>query len=257
MRTLLLAAAVLLTAQTFAAQPQRQAPPTPDSVFRLGPGAIYIQDPYKGVDADVYPIPMFIYRGERLTVFGPRATWSLFGEKDRWGVEALVRLRLEGYEDDDSRALTGMDDRDGTLELGLQYIHDFDFAVFSADFSHDVLGEHDGYEFRVLLSKGFNNALDVEGLRLTPRVGFNWRSGDLNDYYYGVRPGEALPGRPAYTADSSAGPLTALQVDYPLNDKWNLFGLVSIEWLANDITDSPIVDQDYITSALIGALYEF
>lgn len=257
MRPLLLVSIILSAAHVLPAQTSEEASPPPDRLFLLGPGVLYIQDPYKGVDADVYPIPMFIYRGERLSVFGPRATWAFVGEKDRWGVEALFRLRLEGYEDDDSRYLRGMDDRDGTLELGLRYVHDLDIAVLGAEFSHDVLGEHDGYELRFTASRGFNNVLDVESLRLTPWVGVSWRSGDLNDYYYGVRPGEATGTRPSYEADGSAGLLTGLQVDYPLTEKWNLFGMLNFEWLTDEITDSPIVGRDYITSAMLGVLYEF
>lgn len=255
---ILIVSVLLTAAQVLPARDVPEAAPSKDeSLFLLGPGVLYIRDPYKGVDEDIYPIPLFIYRGERLSIFGPRATYSLFGEKDRWGVEALFRLRLEGYEDNDSRCLRGMDDRDGTIELGMRYIHDLDFAVVSAEFSQDILGEHDGCEMRLTLSKAFNSVLGIESLRLTPIVGVNWRSGDLNDYYYGVRPSEALPGRRAYTADSAPGLLTALQADYKLSNRWSLFGLVSLEWLDDEITDSPIVARDQITSALLGALYKF
>jgi len=256
LNTLLVLSTLTLVAQTLPPQ-DTQAVPQDETLFLLGPGVLYIQNPYKGVDADIYPVPLFIFRGERLSVFGPRATYSLFGEKDRWGVEALFRLRLEGYEDDDSRYLRGMDDRDGSLELGLRYIHDLDFAVVSTEFSHDILGEHDGYELRFTLNRTFNNVLDIESLRLTPIAGVNWRSGDLNDYYYGVRSSEAVPGRRAYEADGAPGFLTALQADYKLSDRWSLFGLVSFEWLDNEITNSPIVNRDYISNVLLGALYKF
>jgi outer membrane protein len=242
-----------------AQDPESAAPMAqePQRTFRLGAGLLSLQKPYKGVDADCYGIPFLFYQDQKLTIFGPMASYSFFGEDNQWAFQGLARIRTEGYDDDDSHYLNGMSDRDPTLELGLRYLTDLDFAVLSMDFTHDVLDEHRGYEFRLTLRKLFQNILDIESLNLTPSAGVNWRSKQLNDYYYGVRSSEAAAGRPAYDAGGSVGWLTGLQLDYKLTEEWSLFSMVNVEWLDSEITDSPIVEDDYSVSLLFGALYEF
>ena len=78
----------------------------------MGAGAMMIESPYKGVDDDVYPVPVLIFESRRFfadkTVFG-----YYFNDKSnpvRWAV--IGSLRLLGYEVDDSSDLTGMQDRD-------------------------------------------------------------------------------------------------------------------------------------------------
>lgn len=229
----------------------------PDRTFRLGAGVLSLHKPYKGVDADCYGIPFLFYQDQKLTIFGPMASYSFFGEDNQWAFQGLARVRTEGYEEDDSRYLNGMSDRDPTLELGARFLTDLDFAVLSMDFTHDVLDEHRGYEFRLTLRKMFRNILDIESLNLTPSAGVNWRSKQLNDYYYGVRTSEVAAGRPAYNASGSVGWLTGLQLDYKLTEKWSLFSMLNVEWLGSEITDSPIVEDHYSASLLFGAMYEF
>jgi outer membrane protein len=222
-----------------------------------GGGVLTLQKPYKGVEAECYALPLVIYQGPKLTLFGPTAAYSLFGEEDRWGVLALARIRTEGFNNNDSRYLNGMSDRDPTVELGLRYLQDFSFAVLSLDFSHDILDKHSGWETRLSLRKTFRDILDIESLNLTPSVGLNWRNKQLNDYYYGVRVSEAAPSRPAYNAGGSVGWLTGLQLNYKLSEKWSFFGLANLEWLDKEITDSPIVEKEYTLSLLGGLLWEF
>lgn len=226
-------------------------------IFKLGAGFLSLQKPYKGMDSNCYGIPFIFYRDQKLTLFGPMASYSFFGEDNRWAFQGLARIRTEGYDEEDSRFLNGMDDRDRTLELGLRWMQNLDFAVMSLDFSHDVLDEHRGYEFKMTLRKSIRNILDMKSLTLTPSAGINWRSKQLNDYYYGVRPSEAAAGRPAYEVDGCVTYQTGLQVDYKLSEKWSLMGMVNIEWLDSEITDSPIVEDDYAVSVLLGAMYGF
>jgi outer membrane protein len=88
-------------------------------------------------------------------------------------------------------------------------------------------------------------------------VGFSWLSNDLADYYYGVRSDETKVGRPAYSAGSGVNWFAGLGTDYKLDEKWSLFAQFSYEWLNNEITDSPIVDDDYKITILAGAMYKY
>lgn len=259
-KMILTAALVCLYALPLIAQDLETPTPVtepPQRIFKLGAGFLTLEKPYKGVDQECYGIPFVFYQDQKLTIFGPMVSYSFFGEDNQWAFQGLARIRTEGYDEDDSRYLTGMSDRDPTLELGLRYITDLDFAVMSLDFYHDILDEHSGYEFRCSLRKSFRNVLNIESLTLTPSAGVNWRNKQLNDHYYGVRPTEAIAGRPAYNAGGCVNWLTGLQLDYKLSEKWSLLSMVNVEWLDSEITDSPIVDKDYSVSFLLGAMYEF
>jgi len=252
---ILLSFSIPLSAQN----PETTEPMTepPQRIFKLGAGFLTLDKPYKGIDQECYAIPFIFYQDQKFTLFGPMASYSLFGEDNQWALQGLARIRAEGYDNDDSSYLNGMSDRDPTLELGLRWMHNLDFAVMSLDFTHDVLDEHRGYEFKFSLRKPFQNVFDIESLTLIPSAGVNWRSKQLNDYYYGVRPSEAIAGRPAYDVGSSFGWLTGLQLNYQLSEKWSLLSIVNLEWFDDEITDSPIVDEDYSVSFLLGAMYEF
>jgi len=221
-----------------------------------GAGAVITQNPHKGVGTEGRGIPLFLYRKEKFSLYGPMVSYSLF-EDGGWSARGLAKVRFEGYDEDDSNFLRGMDDREWTLELGGALSRVLDWGRLTADFSADVLGEHDGYELALSYGYDFNGVFELPDLRVTPSVGVNYRSSRLNDYYYGVRGSEAIAGRPRYNAGDSTGLATGLRLNYKLDEKWSLMVLVSLEWLGDEITDSPIVDKDYVMSSLVGIMYRF
>ena len=226
------------------------------SVFQAGPGVLISNKAQKGADTKILPIPAVYYQQGRLILFGPQANWVLHYD-DGLMVSALGKLRYEGYRSSESRYLRGMSNRRATLEGGLSLAQDFDWARLTAEWTSDILNEHKGHEFRVLASRQFPDVLGIERLTVTPSVGGNWRSKQLNDYYYGVRYKEARPTRPAYTVGDTLGLLTSLRVDYRIAERWTMFGAASVEWLRSEVTDSPIVDQHHRLGVLFGALYTF
>ncbi|MCL5281869.1 MAG: MipA/OmpV family protein, partial [Planctomycetes bacterium] len=82
-----------------------------------------------------------------------------------------------------------------------------------------------------------------------------WKSEKLVDYYYGVRPNEARPERPAYEGKQAFDPFLRLVIRHGLTKHWSLFTDAQYEWLAREIADSPIVSKDHQLSLTVGALY--
>ncbi len=221
-----------------------------------GGGAVITQNPYKGAGTKSRGIPLFLYKTDKFSLYGPIVNYSLF-ENDNWITSAVAKVRFEGYDENDSRFLRGMDDREWTFELGGALSRAFDWGRIMADFSADVLGEHEGYELGLSYGYDFNGPFKLPDLRVTPSVGVSYRSSQLNDYYYGVRSSEAAAGRPRYKAGDSSGPTAGLRLNYRLDDRWSLMGMASLKWLGDEITDSPIVDEGYVASFLIGIMYRF
>jgi outer membrane protein len=111
----------------------------------VGGGAVVSSKPYIGVDAKVYPIPVFGYEGDRLYLRGITGGYRL-AKSERFSFGPILRPRFEGYEKDDSPALDGMGNRRPTLDAGLEVSYRANWGLLSAAAVTDVLGEYDGQE---------------------------------------------------------------------------------------------------------------
>jgi outer membrane protein len=225
-------------------------------VFMAGAGAVISLNPHKGIGTESRGIPLFFYQKEKVSLYGPMMNYSLVKESG-WEVRALARMRFEGYEEDDSRYLRGMDDRQWTLELGGSLSRSLGEGRVTADVSADVLNEHQGHEVRLSYNYDFRGPAGIRDLMVTPSIGVTYRSSGLNDYYYGVRSDEAIPGRPEYNVGDSIGLLTALRLNYRFNERWSVMGMAGVQLLGSEITDSPIVERNYRASLLLGIIRRF
>lgn len=228
----------------------------PINLLSVGAGVIITKDPYKGIDTQSQGIPFFLYRTDKISIYGPMISYSLLEDR-YWQIKALAKVRFEGYEQEDSNFLQGMDDRQWTLEMGGSLSRISTMGKITADFAADILNEHKGYELRLYYSYDFRNIFKISALTVTPNLGLAYRSRQLNDYYYGVSASEAIAGRPKYNVGDSTGLMSGLRANYKLSEKLSLMGLISFEWLGDEIRNSPIVDEDYIESFLLGITYKF
>ena len=170
----------------------------------------------------------------------------------------IVKLRGESLDADDSSVVAGMSDRDFTVDGGLAATYASpNVGVLAGSFQTDLTGKHKGQEFRFEYMWPFLDAFGNENLIIAPSAGASWRTTLLNDYYYSIRPAEVTATRPAYKSGSDANVFAGVKALYRINEKWSCLGFVQSEWLGSEITDSPVVDQDYRLTALVGAVYRF
>lgn len=143
--------------------------------------------------------------------------------------------------DDDFDELSGLDDIDGTVEvgLGLRYAAP-NFESF-ANLRYGLFG-HESFVGEV----GADLVMTPdERLRVTigPRALFG--SDKFTDTYFGVSASEsAASGLDAHDPDGglvSAG--VELGATWQINESWGLFGEVTYDRLVNDAADSPITKQ--------------
>ena len=92
---------------------------------------------------------------------------------------------------------------------------------------------------------------------LRPSVALAHRNASLNNYYYGVRAGEARADRPAYLPGSGVDWTPGLFGYYELSQRWRLLGGVGVTWLDAGVRHSPIVDDKLQPNAMVGAAYDF
>jgi len=118
---------------------------------------------------------------------------------------------------------------------------------------HDVSGEHDGQdvEFSLLYPT------ELAGFELHPEVNLTWMSDKRVDYFYGVSKAESRAGRPAYSPGSSFEIGLELLVQRPIFDNFSLVAVVGVRTFGSEITDSPLVDEDYEVEGAIGFMFTF
>jgi outer membrane protein len=220
------------------------------TTLHVGGGAFVQTSPYAGVDARVYPAPVVAYEGKRLYVRSAIVGYRLISENGLM-IGPLVQPHVEGFKEDDSPFLTGMRDRNWSVDGGVNIETVTPVGLLGVSIVSDLLGRNRGQEveFRYLI------LLPVLGFHLIPSGGVKWKSDNLVDYYYGVKPNEARPDRPAYEGEQAFDPFLRLVIRRKLTKHWSLFSDTRYEWLASEITNSPIVSKDHQFSITAGVLY--
>jgi outer membrane scaffolding protein for murein synthesis (MipA/OmpV family) len=214
------------------------------------------QSPYLGADSSTFGYPF-------LTSFRDSAftdDWLVVRDGDLgvrwvsnsgWELGVVGRIQTQGTGSSDAPQLTGIEDRKWALEMGPIIgwrgwpVH-INFKAYT-----EITDRHEGLtsEIRFSLPQEWDRGY------LVPSIDLIHRDADYTNYYYGVTPAEALPGRPAYTAGDSLNTALSVRWGYEISEKWLLSGSVGLEMLDDAITDSPIVGRDEIWSVNIGLAY--
>jgi MipA family protein len=113
------------------------------------------------------------------------------------------------------------------------------------DVLHDVTDQNNGTEIRAALGIPL---VESKG-SLTANVGVTWKSAAIVNYYYGS------PG--IYEGESALNPFFKLGYARPLAGKWRFSAFAEYERLGNAIANSPIVEERYVVTAFVGAIYTF
>lgn len=219
------------------------------TTLNLGAGFVSRSPIYRGQDVHGLPIPMVFYQKDKFYFRGSRLGYQFYKDESL-SLDVLAKWNFRGYEEDDSRHLNGMDDRDATMEAGLAASYYDGWGTASVSFVTDILGEHDGQEITFNYAKRFIR----EPWVLTPSAGITWQSNNLTDYYFGVERDEVTGSRPYYSAGEAWNPFIALTAQYYFTEKWSSLVMLQYEWLDSQIFDSPIVNKQYQVRVMAGIM---
>lgn len=232
--------------------PAAAQPGGPRNGWSLGVAVISSPEPYAGADNDLLVVPALSVTAGRFAFRGIAATWQI-GEWGDFEAQALLRARFSGYDAEDSPFLEGMEDRRKSADLGLELTWERERFGLRLTPAVDALGRSDGAEVSLEAFVPFR----FGPVRVEPRAGVSWESSDLADYYYGVRPDEARPGRPAYEPGSTLNTTAGLFVFSPLARRLAFQGFLKLDRLGSGIEDSPIVDDATALTAFGAVSYRF
>lgn len=220
----------------------------------VGLGVIARSSPYRDYDGNVYRlIPAISYNSERLQIYGPTLRYGLIGSGDL-RLAASASYRIGVYEEDQSPMLAGMGDREDTLMAGLALQAELPGGFeLGLSLEHDILDQIGGNNLRLSIKRSFQAGI----VRLTPEIALNRLSSELAQHDFGVPVDKATPFRPAYELDEAINLEVGLGVFIELSRDWLVILNASVERLDDQVTDSPIVDEDTLVKGFAAINYVF
>jgi outer membrane protein len=211
---------------------------------------------YKGVGTEFQPVPFLRYENGPLEIqaYDSFDAAFKFYETGMFSVALVGSLEMdEGYDPDDSDFLKGMDELDTLYGVGLEFEGMYAGWEAGLEVLQDISGEHDGQQVELSLVYPWRLA----GFKLRPKLSLTWMSEKTADYFYGISAREARANRPVYSPGSSFEIEAELMIQRPLFGNFTGVGIVGISTFGTEITDSPLVDEDYEIEAVLGVMYTF
>ena len=209
--------------------------------------------PYKSAGARFDLQPLYLYEGERAFLRSGRAGLKLLDTPEH-RLDLFVDKRLEGFQANKIPAsVSGMAMRSSSTDVGLAYSYRQSWGTLQAEWLFDAANTTQGSEARL----GYSYEWRSGPWTLRPAVSLSLRDAKLNNYYYGVLPGEATTTRAAYAPGAGVNASAGLHGTYALTERWQLLGGVSATVLSSGIKNSPIVQKRVLPAIYVGAAYDF
>jgi outer membrane protein len=226
-----------------------------DNKFSVGAGVGVLETPYKDYDRKVVPVPVITYEGDDFWFRGLGGGYYLWNdESDKLSVTAYYSPFEFKPKDSDNWQLRQLDKRKATLMAGLSYVHNTQYGFLRTSLAGDTLDNSNGISWDLAWLYRYTNG----GLTLTPGIGVEWSSENMNEYYYGVSGKESRrSGLERYDPDSDWSPYLELSASYKLSDDWSVYGVGRYTHLSSEVKDSPMVDKSWAGALSAGVTYSF
>ncbi|MDX8335978.1 MipA/OmpV family protein [Candidatus Cetobacterium colombiensis] len=229
-----------------------------ENKYGVGLGVGVSNSIYKGADDKAYPVPLLDINYGNFYVKGITPGYYLFRGEDL-SVSAFIDP-MAGFPikaKDMGVGYTNIDDRDFQAMVGLRA--DLNTGIAGIRTGASVqFGEH-GSEAKISAFRPYNIN---DKFTLVPGIYVKGFSGDYTDYYFGVTSDEVNRSKfdnlnREYKADAAASVGANLTAEYKWNEKFSLIGILGVEKFSSEVTDSPIVNEDPLFIASVGAKYYF
>ena len=224
--------------------------------YALGLAYSVSESPYAGGDSSGFAYPY-------LTSFRHNAftdDWLILTGGDvgvrwvndaGWVLGAVTRIRTEGTDKSLLDELADIDVRKWRVEAA-PLIGWRGWPVhFELKWYNEIFSSFGGptMELRTSLPR------EHPGGWFVPAVTLVNNSAGYNRYYYGVSEPEAGTSLEPYTPGAGTNVRAGISTGYAINNRWLLSVTLNHEWLASEITGSPIVDKNSVWSGSIGVAY--
>jgi outer membrane protein len=119
---------------------------------------------------------------------------------------------------------------------------------------HDINSVYNGFNANAEISKSLNV---TAASFLEVRVGLQWNSSDLVDYYYGIDKSDTAYNTELFEGKSSVNPYISLGYAYKMTADWVFKTYFKRKKLASNTYLSPLVEDHYVDLMFVGFFYEF
>ncbi len=161
--------------------------------------------------------------------------------------------RFQAFGAEPEPVFNELEDRKFTLLGGAEAFIYTPMGIINLALAHDLFDVHSGMEAKV---KWLYN-LSWTDWKFEFAAVANWKSEEIINYYYGVRPSENTYWSERYRAGSGTNLGLELTTQYIMSEHWELLFLVRYTDLADEITASPLVTESYTNTYFIGTAYRF
>ncbi|WP_434950764.1 MipA/OmpV family protein [Shewanella sp. HL-SH4] len=151
------------------------------------------------------------------------------------------------------KVFNSLERRKFTFYGGLEAFYYARFGFFKVAYAHDMFNVHNGDTAHI----SWNYGLAVKQWVFDLALRTDWKSAKVIQYYYGVRQNENNYWSQQYQAHSGWNKGMELTTRYILNGQWNILMAYRYTALSDEITDSPLVNQDNSQSYFVGVAYRF
>ena len=227
---------------------------TDDTRFGIGATTSLNQRPFLGVGTQQESLPYFSFTWGPVSMEGLDLTVDLLrNDQQSFGFIATPRFYevTSGFAKDGE--LNGISTTDDTWFAGLNYRRKLGKYYIVMNAITDVGNESDGNEITLTVNRPYQ----FDRISLIPAIGVVWQDQKLVNHFYGVDNDESTPTRPVYQNESSLNYQASLTAVWHPTVHWQFLGALKVDALGTGITDSPIIDEDVLPSALVGAVYRF
>lgn len=147
----------------------------------------------------------------------------------------------------------GLEDRNFTLLGGIDAFIYTRIGILNFAIAHDLFDVHSGSQakFKWL----YNLALGQWRIEVAAIA--DWKSEEVINYYYSVRPSENSYWSEHYQAGSATNLGLELTTQYVINEHWELIFLARYTELGDKIVESPLVNKHNTNTFFVGTAYRF
>lgn len=217
--------------------------------WSLGLGVASTPRPYVGAENAVLAIPLVDITYKKLYVQGIQAGYW-FVEKKRFDFGVRAGIVFESLDPDDSDFLTGLEERKPSIQGGLVFGWKPGKFRLTTAANTDLLNRSNGQQVSVDFSRMWQ--WHGRAIGVMPSIGVVWQSSNFINYYYGVSPEEAIPGRPAFGGRSAVNYRGSVLGYLFVSHRIRFLAYLEVQRLDNEIYSSPIVEDRRAVLGLFG-----
>jgi outer membrane protein len=120
-------------------------------------------------------------------------------------------------------------------------------------FQQDISKMHKGHQ----VGLEYSHSWQWHDFRLGLRIGTDWKSARLIDYYYGVSQRDTDLSEFHFKGKSGWQTYMSINAQKPINKNWSWLANIGYRRLPNSLTSSPLIDQNSICNVFLGVAYRF